>query len=116
MSDDLFKAAALPEGDYAIVELLGHRTLIGRVGEVERFGTKMLQIEPIFQGRLLDPVLHGGSSIYGMTPCSREVAASKAPTSSWQLPTTVAATLPPALIEAQKSTYEYDDFSQDDDE
>ncbi|MFD2578766.1 hypothetical protein ACFSTD_09620 [Novosphingobium colocasiae] len=41
-------ASALPEGEYAIVEALGHRTLVGRVAEVERFGTKMLQVEPLF--------------------------------------------------------------------
>ena len=34
-------ATDMPPGDYAIVEALGHRTLIGRVCEIERFGTKM---------------------------------------------------------------------------
>ena len=97
---DLFKSAALPEGEYAIVELLGHRTLIGRVAEVERFGTKMLQIEPILAGRLLDPVLHGGGSIYAFTPCSRDVAAERAPMELWQLPPTVRAIAPPSLLSA----------------
>lgn len=41
-------ATDMPPGDYAIVEALGHRTLIGRVTEIERFGTKMLQVEPLF--------------------------------------------------------------------
>ncbi|GLQ09284.1 hypothetical protein GCM10007913_12160 [Devosia yakushimensis] len=88
----------LPAGDYAIVELLGHRTLIGRVAEVERFGTKMLQVEPIFQGALLPPILHSGGSIYGFTPCTAEVAAQRAPKEAWQLPGAIRATLPPALL------------------
>ena len=41
-------AATMPDGEYAIVEALGHRTLVGRVTEIERFGTKMLQVEPLF--------------------------------------------------------------------
>lgn len=116
MADDLFKSAVLPDGEYAIVELLGHRTLIGRIAEVERFGTKMLAIDPIFQGRLLPTLYHGGASIYGLTPCTKEVAADKAPSNTWQLPSAVAATLPPALIEADKPKYDYDDFDRGDDE
>lgn len=91
-------AAPLPEGEYAIVELLGHTTLIGRIDEVDRFGTKMLQIEPIFAGQLLGPVFQGGGSIYRLTPCSAEVAASKGATSEWQLPAPVRATIPVAML------------------
>jgi hypothetical protein len=49
-------AAELPPGEYAIVELLGHTTIVGRIGEVERFGAKMMAIEPLFAGALL-PVI-----------------------------------------------------------
>ncbi|MBX3490857.1 hypothetical protein [Parvibaculum sp.] len=91
-------AEDLPEGQYAIVEILGHRTLIGRIDEIERFGTKLLQIEPIFRGRLLEPVLHHGTAIYGLAPCSREVAFEKAPKQDWQLPEPVRARLEPALL------------------
>lgn len=93
-------AAPMPAGDYVIVEILGHRTLIGRIEEVERFGTKMLSIEPIFNGALLPAVLHGGGSIYAMTPCTAEVAFARAPTHRWQLPGSVAATLPPEALPA----------------
>lgn len=89
-----------PAGEYAIVEILGHRTLIGRIEEVERFGTKMLSIEPIFQGRLLPAILHGGASIYGMTPCTADVAFERAPKDLWQLPGAVRAALPPDLLPA----------------
>lgn len=44
---------ALPDGQYAIVELMGHSTLVGRVTEIERFGTKLLGIEALFAGQLL---------------------------------------------------------------
>lgn len=89
-----------PAGDYAIVEILGHRTIVGRVAEVERFGTKLLQVEPIFQGALLDPVLIGGSSIYQFTPCPAEVAFRKGPSQVWELPASVSALLPPEALPA----------------
>lgn len=95
MAEDIIP---LPAGDYAIVEVLGHRTIIGRVEEVERFGTKLMSIEPLFNGHLLAAVLIGGSSIYQFTPCSAETAAKRQPKNAWQLPASVAAVLPPALL------------------
>lgn len=88
----------LPAGNYAIVEILGHRTMIGRFCEVEQFGTKMLQIEPLYRGNLLEPVMIGGASIYQFTPCSAEVAFERAPKNDWQLPPSVQAVIPPALL------------------
>jgi hypothetical protein len=92
--------AALPAGEYAIVEVLGHRTIVGRVEEVERFGTKLMSIEPLFGGKLLPAVLIGGSSIYQFTPCSVEIAAARQPKQDWQLPTSIRAALPPELLSA----------------
>jgi hypothetical protein len=80
----------LPEGDYAIVEIMGHSTLIGRIKIMATYGTEFLQVEPIFNGRLLGPVLHGGASIYRLTMCSREIAFSRAPTKRYHLPDAVA--------------------------
>lgn len=91
---------ALPDGDYAICEIMGFSTLVGRVAEVDRFGTKFLQIEPIFQGKLLGPVLQGGSSIYRMTPCSRDDAFKHGPKDAHQLPSSVRATLPATALPA----------------
>lgn len=91
-------AEALPEGEFAIVEILGHRTLIWRMSEVERFGSKLLQIEPFFGDAMLGPVLLGGGSIYQLTPCSAEVAFKRRPTMAYQLPVSVQATLPAALL------------------
>jgi len=93
------KHDAMPEGEYAIVEALGHRTLVGRVAEVERFGTKMLQIEPLFVSAetgaiMLGPVLLGGSSIYQFTPCAPIVALRSAPKRRYELPSSIEGSLP----------------------
>lgn len=88
------KAHALPPGEYAIVEILGHRTLVGRVSEVDRFGAKLMSIEPLFNGELLAAVLIGGSSIYQFTPCTPEIASAHSPKKLWHLPSSIAALLP----------------------
>jgi len=102
------ETTTLPEGDYAIVEILGHRTLVGRVSEVERFGSKLMQIEPIWRGALIDPVMVSGGSIYFYTPCSRTVAAERAPDAAYQLPPPVRAVMPPALLAAPESDAGWD--------
>lgn len=86
--------------EYAIVEILGHRTLVGRVTEVERFGSKLMCIEPMFAGELLEGVLIGGSSIYQFTPCDWETALKRQPTDEWRLPPSVRAVLPERLLPA----------------
>ena len=78
-----------PEGDYAIVELFGHTTLIGRVAEVERFGAKFLALEPLFNGTLLPAIFHGGAAIYRLTPCSRQIAWERQHKEGWSLPPTI---------------------------
>lgn len=100
MSEDVAPPPARPEGEYAIVEVLGHRTMVGRISEVERFGTKLCAIEPIFQEQLLPAVLVGGGSIYQLTTCSAEVAFAKAPKERWQVPASIVATLPPTALPA----------------
>jgi len=92
-----------PEGEYAIIELMGHQTIVGRVNEVDRFGTKFMQIEPIYLSKLLGPILQGGSSIYRVTPCSAEVAFNRGCTDARQLPAPVRATLPVHLLPAPPS-------------
>jgi hypothetical protein len=76
----------LPPGEYCIAEMLGHRRLVGRFAEVERFGAKMLQIEPIFNGRLLAPLLHSGASLYSFTQVDAETAMRNGHESLWELP------------------------------
>ena len=102
-------------GDYAIVELFGHTTLVGRVDEVERFGTKMLAIEPLFRDALLPPVFHGGAAIYRFTPCSAEVAYARQPRHDYQLPPAILAIVPVALLPAP-SVCDVADVEPDDDD
>ena len=90
----------LPDGEYAIVEIMGHSTLVGRISEVDRFGTKMLAIEPLFGGTLLPAILQGGASIYRLTPCTAAVALKHQPTTAWQLPQAIRCIVPPLLLEA----------------
>ncbi len=57
---------------YAIVEVLGHRRLVGEVREVERYGTKMLRIDVPIGGDFekgVNTQFYGGASIFSETPC-----------------------------------------------
>lgn len=83
---ELQTEADLPDGEYAIVELLGHTTLVGRIQEVERFGTKMLAIEALCANHLLPLVFQGGASIYRLTPCSKAIAWGRQPERDYFLP------------------------------
>lgn len=91
-----------PPGEYAIVELFGHTTLVGRIGKVERFGAKMLALEPIYRGELLPAVFHGGAAIYRLTPCTAAVAYARAPTTIWQVPAPIRAVIPQPLLAASE--------------
>lgn len=97
------EATPHPPGEYAIVELFGHTTLVGRIAEIERFGAKMMALEPLFRGELLPAVFHGGAAIYRLTPCSAEIAFARQPKQEWQLPTPIRCIVPPVLLEAAKS-------------
>lgn len=84
----------LPEGEYAIVEMMGHRKMIGRISEIEKFGAKFMALEPVLNGALLPPVLIGGPSIYAVTPCDAAAALRNQPKRDWELPESLRATLP----------------------
>lgn len=100
--------------DWAIVELMGHVKMAGRVSEVERFGAKMGRIDIPYimpdckacngTGRVVNPPekcnyctgfvaqFFGGNSVYRITPVSEEVARDTAkrntpePVSPWDYP------------------------------
>ena len=95
VADDPAPWEAVADGEYAIVELFGHTTLVGRITEVERFGAKMMAIELLFGGKLLDPIYHGGAAIYRLSPCSRQLAWERQHREAWQVPTAIRAVLPP---------------------
>jgi hypothetical protein len=103
-----------PPGDYAIVEVMGHRTIVGRISEVERFGTKLLAIEAIWQSELLPAALIGGASIYQLTPCTAATAFERQPKHHWQLPPTIVAIAPqPALPAPEPDAEEMTDAEAD---
>lgn len=109
---------ALPDGEYSIVELMGHTTLVGRITEVERFGSKMAAIEVLFSGQLLPPIFQGGSSFYRMTPCTKETAwkAQHKPERMYSLPAPIRAIVPAGLLPAPEpqTARSYDDQTEDD--
>ena len=106
----------LPEGEYCIVELMGHSTLVGRFAEVERFGTKMLAIEPLFNGILLGVVFHGGAAIYRLTPCSRDTAWDRQPRQEYQLPPAIRAVVPIEALSPPDLAPKWSENDSDDDE
>lgn len=85
---------------WAVLELLGHRRLAGRVSEEEHFGVKMGRIDiPQKDGSFVTQ-LFGGASVYGMTVVSEEAArivalrCDVAPLHQWELPKQLSAPAP----------------------
>lgn len=57
--------------EYAIVEIMGHRRLAGRIMEVERFGSKMLRVDVPKEGDFAKGFVsqfYAGSAIFCITP------------------------------------------------
>lgn len=63
-------------GEWAILELMGHRQRIGYVSEVERYGGKLLRIDLPFQDGSAGSVteFYGATSIYSLRPVSEQIA------------------------------------------
>ena len=87
---------AFQSGFWAILELMGHRRLGGKVSEEEHFGAKMARIdipqELVADGAPSVTQYYGGGAIYSLTPCSEAAARIAArmsrpePIHSWELP------------------------------
>ena len=107
-------AETLPEGEYAIVEVIGHRTLVGRISEVARFGTTLLQVEPLYAEFMLPAVMIGGGSIYQLTPCPPDVAWRRRSKSQWDLPDTVKHTLPAPEADKESPAFLHDEHDEED--
>lgn len=77
---------------WAIVELLGHVTMAGRLSEEERFGSKMGRLDIPKPDGGFCTVYFGGSSVYRISPVSEDVARIKAsqnqprPVYAWEIP------------------------------
>lgn len=60
---------------WARLELMGHRSRVGQVREVELYGGKLLRIDiPVAGGTEFVTKFYGASAIYCMTPIAEDVA------------------------------------------
>jgi hypothetical protein len=76
---------------WAVVELMGHVKLAGKLTEEERFGAKMGRLEiPTKDGFVTQ--FFGGGSVYRITPVAEDVAravaarSDVAPVNTWEYP------------------------------
>lgn len=104
---------------WAVVELMGHVRMAGRVTEEERFGCKMGRCDVPGEDDSFTSVYFTGSSVYRMTPCSEEAARAVArraqpePVHQWELPKPVDAAKPSQPY-SDSFTAQFDDDDQDD--
>lgn len=76
---------------WAILELMGHRRLIGRVSEATIAGCAMLRIDVLTKDGE-STQFYSGASIYAITPTTEEMAhraatlSTVAPITKWELP------------------------------
>lgn len=64
---------------WAVIEIMGHRQLAGRVTEVPIAGTSMLRIDvPAVGGWPEHTKYVGGGSVYQIHPCTEEIARASA--------------------------------------
>lgn len=92
---------------WAILELMGHVRLAGRVTEESHFGVALGRIDiPTAAGDGYTTQYFGGASIYRLTPTTEEIARSVAvhsqprPVQSWELPARTAITAEQATPDA----------------
>lgn len=77
---------------WAILELMGHVRLAGKITEEEHFGSKLGRIDVPNDDGGFTTQFFGGNSIYRLTPTTEEIARSvakssqPAPVHSWELP------------------------------
>lgn len=99
MSNETLTNADAYEG-WAIVELMGHRVIAGRVSEVSQYGAAQLRVDvPGKDGAAAITQFYGGSAIYALTPCD-EAAARRVLARRYDLPEPVRLALPAVEAEA----------------
>lgn len=106
--------------EWAILELMGHRRLAGRVTQAELFGTALLRLD-VYPGDAEKPIAtqyYGGSSIYCLTPSTEAVCRRYAqnvqpePVTKWDLAEKV---LPPART-SSRAPEDDDGYEPDEDD
>jgi hypothetical protein len=72
---------------WAIVELMGHNRVVGRVSEVVQYGVTQMQIDAIVPGEAeLKTQYVGGAALFRMTPCSEAQARADWSVASYRAP------------------------------
>ena len=75
MTQGTGQAAAEPFAGWAVVELMGHRRLIGFASDVEIAGGKLLRVDvPENNGQPAYSQFYGAGAIYCLSPVSEEAA------------------------------------------
>ena len=105
---------------WAIIELMGHVRMAGKVSEVERYGSKVGRID-IPDGAGFRTQFFGGTSVYRETPCSEDVARAVAsqsmpqPIHTWEMPRLMppAGTPPDDADNAESCCNDYGDPNDD---
>lgn len=62
------------ESYWAVIELMGHVRIAGRVSEVERYGAKCGRVDIPTGPETFVTQFFGGASLYRETPCTEDVA------------------------------------------
>jgi len=100
---------------WAIIELMGHVRMAGKVSEVERYGAKVGRID-VPDGDGFRTLFFGGPSIYRETPVTEDVArlvakqCDPAPVHSWEMPRAL-----PEHVEDAETESDYEDDHPEDD-
>jgi hypothetical protein len=106
------------EESWAVVELLGHVTMAGKLSEEERFGAKMGRVDIPTDAGGWTTIYFGGSSVYRITPCVEAVARAKArshqpkPVYAWEIPAPKDAETAP-MRQLQSSRDDFTDIGDD---
>lgn len=107
---------------WAIVELLGHVRLAGRVSEEEHFGAKLGRLDIPMHGGGYTTQWFGGGSVYRLTAVSEEIARAVAlrnqpePVQRWELAAPAQPTAPLPTGGLWDTGPEDDDPDEDDDD
>jgi hypothetical protein len=104
---------------WAIVELMGHVKMAGRISEEERFGAKMGRIDiPKADGSFVTQWF-GGSTVYRITPTTEEAARKvatlgvPAPVHLWELPAPELSQTQLSEAVMEKALAEIDDYGEE---
>lgn len=107
---------------WAIVELLGHVRMAGRVTEEELFGSKIGRVDCPTPDGGYATVYFGGGSVYRLSPCTEAVARAVAqvsrpePVHRWELPAPEPEPAPVRHIAPLVGDLGNDDYDEDEDE